>query len=235
MSRPKRTALALALSTMALFSLFCSEETPRQAEKPSAPPAQPAPDPAPATHLRVHRLTLENATFNGQLGVGYGNLYEGRAYGGQDAAANAARIDFRHQYRGADISNQRSFESMSTKSRWDGLGLFTEATTTASRIKATDIDEKAFEQVEDDTDLLASFAFDDMAKQSPNHNRRAYLSNADDEPLSAVFAFIDKDGRRGLFKVVAATSAPVDSSAPIVARGEITIEIKIEDRSMERP
>jgi hypothetical protein len=209
---------------MAFFNVFCSDEKP-----PEPPPTvaevevEEAPPP---THLRINTLRLQNTSLNGQMGAGYADLYSGMAYGGQDASDNADRIDFRYQYRGRDIANKRSFESMSTKSRWDRTGLFTNATSTESKIARTALDEETFDSIENDDDLMRSFDFQPVLEAEASRHRRAYLSNAADEPLSAVFAFIDKNGRRGLFKIMSAETAPIDT----VSEGKLTIEIKIEDR-----
>ena len=224
MSRTNRWRLALAVFAMAFFNVSCSDEKP-----PEPPPivAEVAVDEAPPpTHLRINTLTLQNTSLNGQMGAGYADLYSGTAYGGQDASDNADRIDFRYQYRGRDIANKRSFENMSTKSRWDRAGLFTNVTSTESKIARTAIDEATFDSIENDDDLMRSFDFQPVLEASASRHRREYLSNAADEPLSGVFAFIDKNGRRGLFKIVSAETAPIDT----VSEGKLTIEIKIEDR-----
>jgi hypothetical protein len=221
-SRKNPWKLALGLCAMAFFNVFCSEETP-----PEPPPTVvEVEEVAPPTHLRINTLTLQNTSLDGQMGTGYADLYSGMAYGGQDASDNAGRIDFRHQYRGRDIANKRSFESMTTKSRWDRAGLFTDATPTESKIERTALDEVAFDSIENEGDLVRSFDFQPMLEASASRHRRAYLSNVEDEPLSTVFAFIDKNGRRGLFKVLRAETAPINT----VSEGKITIEVKIEDR-----
>jgi hypothetical protein len=218
--------LTLALCALALFNLSCSEEKP-----PEPPPTaveveigvEKAPPP---THLRINTLTLQNASLDGQSGTGYADLYSGTAHGGKDASDNADQLDFRHQYRGRDIGNQRSFENLTTKKRWDRTGLFTNASPTESKIVITSLDESSFDLIGNDDDLVNSFNFQPLLESDANRYRRAYLSNAADEPTATVFAFIDKKGRRGLFKVLDAETAPVDT----VSEGTVTIEIKIEDR-----
>ena len=217
-----RSVFPLVFLCLFLFSVSCTEETPPE------PPPEPdvVTDAPPATHLRVHTLSLQNTAFNTQQGKGYADLYAGAAYGGQDAANNADSIDFRHQYRGRDIANQRSFESLITKTRWDRLGLFANITPTESKIGKIEMDAGTFDLIENADALLESFDFQPMIEASASRYRRAYLTDIKDEPVATVFAFIDKKGRRGLFKVVDAGRAPIDT----VSEGTLTIEVKIEDR-----
>jgi hypothetical protein len=220
--RAPRSTFAIAFLSLFFFSVSCSEET--LPESPHEPEI--VGDVPPATHLRVHTLSIQNTAFNALRGTGYVNLYAGAAYGGQEATDNAEMIDFRHQYRGRDIGNQRSFENLITKTRWDRTGLFTEITPTESRIGKTKLNEGAFDLIENVDDLIGSFDFQPMLEAAAGRHRRAYLSNIDDEASATIFAFIDKNGRRGLFKVMKADRAPINT----VSEGILTIEVKIEDR-----
>jgi hypothetical protein len=222
-SAPAHWNLALALCVLLLTGVSCTDETNSESTEIVVEQIQ-----AP-THLRTQTLTLENTSFNGQRGAGFGDLYEATALGGENAAKNAERIDFRHQYRGRDIGNRRSFENMTTKKRWDRLGLFTDVTPTESLISSTSLDEATFDEIGNATELVASFEFQTLLDDTTDRYRRAYLSNEEDEPLATVFAFVDKKGRRGLFKVLKAETAPIGT----VAEGTITIEIKIEDPGSE--
>jgi hypothetical protein len=219
--------LTLALCALAFFNLSCSEEKPPEPPQTAAEVKEIEVEVAPPpTYLRINTLTLQNTSLDGQRGTGYADMYAGTAHGGKNASDNADQIDFRHQYRGRDIGNQRSFENMTTKKRWDRTGLFTNVSPTESKIVITSLDVSSFDLISNDEDLVNSFEFRPLLESDAARYRRAYLSNAADEPTATVFAFIDKKGRRGLFKVLDAETAPIDT----VSEGMITIVIKVEDR-----
>ena len=169
------------------------------------------------TTIATHQVTIENADYNSYAGQGYVNLYDGVVYGGADATANADKIDFRHQYRGGDIGNARLWENMTHKNRWGG-GLFSGITPTDSRIEPTTLSPGDFNRIRSDRQLLDSFDF-----AGPMDDRQ-FLMDIDNNPAAAVYAFIDKNGKRGLFRVVSAEVAPVDSRP----QGNLRIEVKVE-------
>jgi hypothetical protein len=169
------------------------------------------------TNIASHTVTIENARYDSYAGKGFVNLYDGVVYGGANATANADKIDFRHQYRGVEIGNTRLFENMTTKGRWD-RGLFTGITPTDSRIVATGLNERDFDMIYQDHQLLDAFDFTGTMHASE------YLMDIDDNPIADVYAFIDKNGRRGLFRVLSADTGPINT-AP---QGNLTIEVKVE-------
>jgi hypothetical protein len=167
--------------------------------------------------IATHTVTIENADYNSCEGEGFVNLYDGVVYNAADAEVNADKVDFRHQYRGVDIGNRRLFENMTNKNRW-GCGDFTSITPTDSRIAATNLSGSALYQIRNIDQLLDSFDF------TGPMNSNQYLTDIDDNPVASVYAFIDKNGKRGLFRVVSAVTAPIDTQP----QGKLTIELKVE-------
>lgn len=168
--------------------------------------------------IKDNAVTVENASFNSHTGKGYINLFDGFAYAGQNATDNADKIDFRHQYRGVDIGNRRIFENMTSKGRWDVLSLFDGITPTESQVGPTTLLESQFDAIDNQQELIASFDFTSVLNSSVR------LTDIDDNILAQVFAFTDKNGKRGLFKVISADTAPINT----VVRGNLTIQIKVE-------
>jgi len=167
-----------------------------------------------ARTIDTHTMTIENADYNSGTGKGFVNLYDGVLYSKADLAANADDIDFRHQYRGVDIGNARLLENMTHTNRWGG-GI---TNPTDSRIAPTTLTAADFDLIRNDRQLLNSFDF------TTSMDDRQFLSDIDDNPTASVYAFIDKNGKRGLFKVISADVAPINT-AP---QGNLKIEVKVE-------
>lgn len=199
-SIPCTLAAAIALAAMG-----CGDDSPVGSGTP-APPT-----------IAMHTVTIENADYASRAGEGYVNLYDGVVYGGADATANAGNIDFRHQYRGVDIGNRRLLENMTHKNRWAG-GLFNGITPTDSRIAATGLSRRYFDGIRNDRQLLGSFDFAGFMDD------RQYLTDIDDNRTADVYAFIDKNGKRGLFRIVSADIAPINTTP----QGNLKIEVKVE-------
>jgi hypothetical protein len=165
----------------------------------------------------THTVTVQNADYNFGTGKGFVDLYDGMVYTYDAVSADsnkAEKIDFRHQYRGVDIGNRRIFENMTNQNRWGPLP----GTPTDSRIAPTTLTGLDFQLIHSKSELLDSFDFTGSMTDSQ------YLNDTDDTPYAVVFAFIDKNGKRGLFRVVNADVAPIDSRP----QGKLTIAVKME-------
>ena len=180
-------------------------------------------DNAPATpSLRQDTIVVESIIGMDDLDPtrsGFIDLYDGKTYNQQQAAANSSQIDFAYNYHGGGCSSCRFFENvkqMSTRTGYvDGFSTLTNSLlAVADSVKAAE-----FEAVKTpaDIDLL-------LAKTPLIRNGAVEITDrTTDVAVHKIFAFTDKNGKKGLFRI-----SDYVANVPQGDRAVLTLYVKME-------
>ena len=203
----KTMFLSLAFTALALVSCRKEDETP-------------------ASTILTHTITTESLyakdpgvnNLYSAISKCFINLYDGTAYAKADAITNSSKVDFAYEYSGG-----RDFENMKVlKSRTGAINDFSTITNAkivnaeySHQVKSSD-----FDNIKTSDDIVNVFT---QFKINIDNSTYAYLSNAQDVVYGKVFAFIDKNGKKGFFTVDDYPAKP-----PAGDKAPITIRVKIQ-------
>jgi hypothetical protein len=155
--------------------------------------------------------------------TGFIDLYDGAAYTQSDAAAKSSEIDFAYNYHGGGCNTCRFFENVQSMStRTDYVSSFSTITATELTNAAYyyNITEGQFDSIQTaaniDT-LFAKYNITNLGEFSDITNR------VNDVAIGKVFAFTDKNGKKGFFEINDyIANVPDGDPAPL------TLTVKIE-------
>lgn len=164
-------------------------------------------DPAePQSTLIEHALQIEsimegqNPTLS-QTRKGFLDIYNGKVYNIAEANAISSQIDFAYNYRGGGCSNCRFFENVKSMSTRTGyVASFSTITNTLIKnVAANDsVSIAEFDAIKTAEDISSLF----NKIQQTNFNGFCDITNrTNDISIGNVFAFIDKNGKKGFFKI----------------------------------
>jgi hypothetical protein len=133
--------------------------------------------------------------------TGFIDLYDGAAYTQSDAAAKSSEIDFAYNYHGGGCNTCRFFEnvqSMSTRTGYVSSFSTITATQLTNAAYYYNITEGQFDSIQTaaniDT-LFAKYNITNLGEFSDITNR------VNDVAIGKVFAFTDKNGKKGFFEI----------------------------------
>ena len=125
------------------------------------------------------------------------NLYDGQLYNKDEAILNSDKVDFAYNYRGDGCNACRFFESVTAMStRTDYVTNF--STITNSKIVATDITTSEFDNIKSLADINNLLLSKNI---TPNNPSEDITNRVNDVAIAKVFAFKDKNGKLGFFKI----------------------------------
>lgn len=153
--------------------------------------------------LLVHRFAVESiiAPDGNQSTTNkcFLNLYEGVAYTKAEAEAQSSKVDFAYNYKGPGCNTCRFFENVSDMSnRTNYVASFSKIT--QSRISMSEFRGEltiaGFDSIQSVADIEQLFS-------RPIRLERAgdITNSVTDNAICQVFAFEDKEGRKGVFKI----------------------------------
>jgi hypothetical protein len=156
--------------------------------------------------------------------VGFIDLADGVAYSQADAVTHASDIDFAYNFHGGGCPNCRLFEnvgSMSGRTNYvENFSTITNSTITNAELNAG-ISPTMFDAIETTADIEKLFA-DHLS--SISLNRIADITNrVTDEATGRVFAFSDKNGKKGFFRI-----SDYVANVPTGDKATLTLTVKIE-------
>lgn len=160
----------------------------------------------PAKQMLTHTLSVESI-----IGPGGGvsptnhsflNLLEGIAYTKAEADINSSKVDFAYNYRGAGCSTCRFFENVTSMSvRTNYVHSF--STLTNCKIKNVEQDKsltiQEFDALTNGTEI--ENLFHSKIETNALQGTADITDKVTDVAQGRVFAFIDKTGRKGFFKI----------------------------------
>ncbi len=128
------------------------------------------------------------------------NLYEGVAFTKSEAEAASSKVDFAYNYHGGGCSSCRFFENVTSMSTRTGY-VQSFSTITNSQLanveKANDVTIAQFDALKTQDDVDKLFA----EKTFTLYGSADVTNRVTDAAVGRVFAFTDKEGRKGLFKI----------------------------------
>ena len=133
--------------------------------------------------------------------TGFIDLYDGAAYTQSDAAAKSSDIDFAYNYHGGGCNTCRFFENVQSMStRTDYVSSFSTITATQLTNAAYyyNITEGQFDSIQSAANIDTLFAknnINNLGEFSDITNR------VNDVAIGKVFAFTDKNGKKGFFEI----------------------------------
>lgn len=150
------------------------------------------------------------------------NLSDGTAYTTSEAVTNSSKVDFAYNYRGGGCNNCRFFENVESMSNRTGyVDQF--STVTDSQIVNAEaeygISIADFNDIRTNADIDLLFSQHDIELEDSAH----ITNRVTDVAVGKVFAFVDKNGKRGFF-VIGDYTANVPASDPAA----LDIEVKIQ-------
>ncbi len=150
------------------------------------------------------------------------NLYDGVAYNTATAVTNSSKVDFAYNYRGAGCNNCRFFENVKTMSTRTGyVDQF--STVTDSRIVNAEaeygITVADFQNIRTNADIDLLFSEKNIQLSSTGH----VTNRTTDVAMGKVFAFTDKNGKRGFF-VIGDYVANVPATDPATLNMQVKIQ-----------
>lgn len=179
-------------------------------------------DPAPAA-VEKKEFTVESIIGTSSGGIvasrkGFINLAEGKTYSQTEAVAVSDQIDFAYNYRGGGCSSCRFFENVKQMSTRTGY-VSSFSSITDSRVMNVEEHNKmsvaAFDSVETAADferVVKNYKIDFNAM----YGSADVTNRTTDAATGKVFAFKDKNGRLGFFKIGNYTAnLPTGNAAPL--------------------
>ncbi len=167
-------------------------------------------------------LTVESiiGTANGKIDPtrkGFIDLYDGLAYSQTEAKSNSSKIDFAYNYHDEGCNTCRFFENvkaMSTRTHYvDGFSAITN-----SQIEMA-ISVTKFDNIKTSADIEKIFTDEKIML-----NHLADITNRKtDVALGKVFAFVDKNGKKGFFSI-----GDYAANVPTGDKATLTLTIKIQ-------
>jgi hypothetical protein len=163
-------------------------------------------DPLPIKPMLTYTLMVENIISPGgsisTINRSFLNLYEGIVYTKAEAELNSSKVDFAYNYRGAGCSSCRFFENvMSMAGRTNYVQSF--STHTNCKIKNIEQDKsitiEQFDALNNGTEI--ENLFNTRLDISSLQATADITDRVTDVAQGRVFAFIEKTGRKGFFKV----------------------------------
>lgn len=174
--------------------------------------------------LRIHTFAVESIVgpFDEQSTVNkcYINLFEGVAYTKAEAEAQSSKVDFAYNYHGGGCETCRWFENVSQlygRTRYvDDFSTITNSTIATAEQDGllTTADFDAIRTSGDIDQLLTNYI--------PRNSSADITNRTSDQAVNRIFAFIDKDGRKGLFKV-----GDYAANVPNGDKATLTLTVKI--------
>ncbi len=166
----------------------------------------PIPPPPPVKQMLTHTLNAESIIAPGgsiaQSNLTFLNLYEGIAYAKVDADFNSSKVDFSYNYKGAGCTTCRFFENvtnMSTRTNY----VHSFSTLTNSKIRNVEqhnaISLVDFDALKNGTEI--ENLFNSKLDIASFTGIADITDRVTDVSQGRVFAFIDKSGRKGFFKI----------------------------------
>jgi hypothetical protein len=153
-----------------------------------------------ASSLKEDTIVVESIIGNNDLDAtraGFINLYDGKTYNQAQAAANSSLIDFAYNYRGGGCSTCRFFENVQQMSSRTGYVDAFSTLTNSLLVAADSVKTTEFEALKSPADIDAL-----LAKTPLIRNSAAEITNrTTDIAVHKIFAFIDKNGKKGLFRI----------------------------------
>jgi hypothetical protein len=178
-------------------------------------------DDTPAKSIFEYNLNVESiARGTDVTNKSYINLYDGLVYNRADAKANQEKIDFIYNHKSNACPPCRLMENVKTTK--DGHPYISDFTTiTESKIKAMEITmtDAEFDGIKTNTDIDGFFSTKNITFSVGS----VFLTdNATDIPKGNVFAFRDKNGKSGFFKLGSYTK-----NLPVGDKATISLTVKI--------
>lgn len=173
--------------------------------------------------LLVHQFAVENIVAPGgsqsATNKCFLNLYDGIAYTKAEAEAQSSKVDFAYNYKGDGCNSCRFFENvtnMSTRT-W-----YVESFSTITNSTLEESEEYGYLTL---ADFDAIQSANDLEKIFEANPRRLFgsgdITNREtDVATNRVFAFVDKDGRKGVFKIG-------DYTANVPAGDKATLQLTV--------
>ncbi|GAB2797477.1 hypothetical protein GCM10027275_48680 [Rhabdobacter roseus] len=153
------------------------------------------------------------------------NLYDGLAYTKSEAEANSSKVDFAYNYRGGGCNTCRFFENVKNMSTRTGY-VSSFSTITDSRIANVEqydgITPDRFEQIKNAKDIDDLFA--EKKIQDNAHGHGDITNRTTDVAVGRVFAFIDKSGKKGFFRI-----SDYVANVPTGDKATLTLSVKVQE------
>jgi hypothetical protein len=157
--------------------------------------------------IRQHTLTVDNiiGTTGGNIDAarkGFINFYDGLLYNQAEAGANSSKVDFAYNYHGGGCSTCRFFENVKNMSTRTGYvsGFSTVTTSTIANVaKDAGVTQADFESIRNSNDIENLFTGKSIAPKL--FGATDVTNRTTDVATGKVFAFSDKNGKKGLFTI----------------------------------
>lgn len=177
--------------------------------------------------ILTHSMTVESiiGTTTGNITAtrkGFMNLYEGLVYSQTEAIANSSKVDFAYNYHGGGCSTCRFFENVSSMSTRTGYVNGFSTITKSLIVNA----EYEFGITRADFDGLRNA--EDIDKLFTSKDIKGYTSidisnRTTDIMTGKIFAFIDKNGKKGFFTV-----GDYQAKLPTGDAASLNLQVKIQ-------